>query len=343
MAPPGETHSDKEGEQLDDRPGNSKAGMVALAGRPNVGKSTLLNELLGCKLSAASRRPQTTRNRILGIKTVGADQIVFIDTPGMHRKRSNMDRFMAQEALEGVSGVDCVVLVTEVARATRGRSTPRPRPDGGSPDDQGSPAEIEIHPEDRYALGEISRMARDVPLIVALNKIDLLRDRTRLLPLIEGWRQQGLHTVVPISALERDGLERLESEIRKLLPEGQHLYPDDIITDRAERFIAAELIREQVFVQTLQEIPYSTAVEVDLFEERADRGDICIDASIFVERASQKAIVVGHRGERVKHIGMKARQELGRLLGCPVHLKLTVRVAEDWTHSPSERRRFGYE
>lgn len=309
----------------------TRAGFVVLAGRPNVGKSTLLNVLLGEKIAIVSAHPQTTRNRILGVKTVGAAQMVIVDTPGIHRARNRLNRFMVREALAAVEGVDCVVLVAEVVRSIHGRG------DGGT---AGGP---HLHEDDRYALQQVQKIAPEVPVIVAVNKIDLLRDRRALLPLMAHWQQAGFLRIVPISALANDGIDRLTDEILATLPRGPHLYPEDMITDRAERFLAAELIREQVFRQSREEVPYSTAVEIDRFDERPDRGDVCIAATIYVERTGQLAIVIGHHGRRIKEVGTQARMAIAQHLGCTVHLKLTVRVAPDWTHAPEGRQRFGYE
>jgi GTP-binding protein Era len=299
--------------------------MIAIVGRPNVGKSTLLNAFLGMKLAIVSRRPQTTRNRILGVRTIETDQLVFVDTPGIHRRRSNINRFIVQQALEGVVGVDCIVLVTEVLGPRQ------------------AVKETSLHADDHYVLGEVLKIARDVPLVVAINKIDRLKDRQMLLPVIDRWQQAGYHCIVPVSANQEDGLDRLLRELRERLPAGPHLFPEEMLTDQAERFIAAEFIREQVFVQSREEVPYSTAVEIERFEERMEQADVVIEAAIYVERESQKAILIGHRGGRVKEIGSRARQQIGELLDCPVHLQLTVRVADDWTKNPAERRRFGYE
>ena len=318
----------------------TRAGVVAVVGRPNVGKSTLLNAVIGVKLAIVSPQPQTTRNRILAVKTTGSSQLVLVDTPGIHRRREGLNRFMVREALASLEGVDCVLLVTEVdPRFTEG--------DHGGPDEgMRTPPlapEALLHPEDRYVLSTVRERVQRAPLILAINKIDRLTDRRWLLPLIDGWRQLGLHAIVPISALREDGIEVLVSELTGALPQGPHLYPEDMLTDRAERFFAAELIREQVFRVTRQEVPHATAVEIERFDERRDRGDVLIAARIYVERPGQRAILVGAGGQQIKRIGTEARQEIGRLLGCPVHLQLEVAVADDWTRSASGRQRFGYE
>jgi GTP-binding protein Era len=300
-----------------------RSGFAAIVGRPNVGKSTLLNRILGEKLAIVSPRPQTTRNRILGIHTIGADQIVLVDTPGIHRDRANLNRFMVQEALESLAGVDAVLLLTEVARGGR----------------------AELDAADEYVLEQIGVHEPRAPIVVVINKIDHLAgpQRQQLLPLMALWRDRGFERIVPICALDGDGVDVLLAETIALLPRGAHQFPAELLTDRPERFLAAELVREQVFLHCRQEVPYSTAVEVIGFEERSDRGDVVIEALIHVERASQRAILVGKRGATIKMIGTAARQAIGRLLGCTVHLKLTVHVERDWTHSPQGRRRLGYE
>jgi GTPase len=305
-----------------DAPTEGRSGFVAIVGRPNVGKSTLLNRVLGEKLAIVSHHPQTTRNRILGIHTVGADQIVFLDTPGIHRRRANLNRFMVQEALESLQGVDCIVLVTEVA------------PGAG-------PAQLD--PADRYVLEQIKLHEPGASIVVAINKIDRVRDRSVLLPLMAAWAQAGFERLVPMSALDGEGVSALLDEVLALLPRGAHHFPADMITDRAERFLAAEFVREQVFLCCRQEVPYSTAVEVVRFDERPERSDVCIEALIHVERDSQRAILIGKRGATVKKIGTAARHEIAQLLGCTVHLKLTVHVEPEWSHSPQSRHRLGYE
>ena len=304
---------------------STQAGFCAIVGRPNVGKSTLVNALVGEKISIVSKRPQTTRNRILAIRTDGPSQLVLVDTPGIHRSRSQINRFLNREAIDALCGVDLVLLVTEVT------------------------ADATLEPEDEYVLKQIQAgTPLTVPSILVLNKIDRLTDKQILLPTINRWRDEKLggkefEEIVPVSALKRDGVELLYDQIRSRLPEGPHPYPGDILTDRAERFVAAELIREQIYRRCHQEVPYSVAIEIDRFEERPKQEDVVIDATIFVERESQKPILIGRGGSTIKSIGTSARQAIGRLLNCPVHVTLTVRVETNWTRTPSARRRFGYE
>lgn len=293
-----------------------------------MGKSTLLNRILGEKIAIVSKRPQTTRNRILAIKNIDGNQLVLVDTPGIHRNRANLNRFMVKEAIESIHGVDCILLLTEV---DSGASAARPD------------AELELDPRDRYVLQQIRLQGIEAPVIVVINKIDRVRDQRVLLPLMEIWRQQGYTSIVPISALNGDGVPQLLEEVLRSLPEGAPLYPEEMVTDRAERFLAEELIREQIFVRCHKEVPYSVAVVVDEFKDRPDRADTCIEATICVERESQKAIVVGKGGRMIKIIGSSARDQIARLLGCVVHLKLVVRVEPNWSRTPSGRRKLGYE
>jgi GTP-binding protein Era len=304
---------------------SGRVGFAALIGRPNVGKSTLLNLVLGEKIAIVSERPQTTRNRIMGARTWGKDQLILLDTPGIHRSRANLNQFMIQEALQSIEAVDCVVLVTEVD----------PRGPASQPPD--------LHPDDAYVLEQIEIQGNKAPLVVAINKIDKVRDRRLILPMMEAWRDRGFETLVPISALHNEGFDALLDEVKERLPRGPLLYPEDMLTDRAERFLAAELIREQIFARCRQEIPYSTAVEVEQFTERPSDGDVKIEAVIHVERESQKAIVIGRHGAMIKEIGTAARHAIAKLVNCPVHLKLIVHVEPQWTRSPAARRKLGYE
>jgi len=324
-----------------------RAGFVAIVGRPNVGKSTLLNRLLGEKLAIVSHRPQTTRNRILGVKSwreQGAvSQLVLLDTPGIHQRRANLNKFMVQQALDSLDGVDCILLVTEV--------DPRAGHEHG-------PAAL--HPQDRFVVDRLATRAggggpplecgpsaRDqhregVPVVVALNKVDRLKDRRPLLPLITAWAEHGFDCIVPISALTGEQQGPLLEELVRRLPQGPPLFPEDHLTDQPERFFVAELIREQIYLLCRQEIPYSAAVEVVRFEERRG-GDLCLEAIIHVEQEGQKAILIGKRGAMIRSIGTAARQEISRTLDRPVHLGLTVHVEAGWSRRPAGRRKLGYE
>ena len=314
------------------------AGTVAILGRPNVGKSTLLNRVVGEKLAIVSPKPQTTRNRIVGIwngtialHTGGPPtrgQIVFVDTPGVHPPRSELSRFMVREAFEAVEGVDAVLMMIEA-------------PEGPSPA-HGLPRAATSLPEaERRIIDRI--LEAGVPAVLAINKVDRLRDKGVLLPVIDAWsRREPFKAVVPISATEGVGVIDLVRELLRLVPAGPPLYDEETVTDRSERFLAGELVREQLFLRLRNELPYATAVVVDHWEERP-QGDVVIDATILVERESQKGIVVGKGGQMIRDVGMAAREEISKLLGRPAHLRLHAKVAADWTASAASIARLGYE
>lgn len=302
-----------------------RAGTVAIVGRPNVGKSTLLNAIVGEKLAIVSPKPQTTRTRILGVWNGDGGQLVFVDTPGVHTARGPLNRFMVDQALGTLTTVDAVLLVVE---AETGLTVPR-----GAP----SPA---VDAE-RRLLEIIAESKR--PAVLAINKVDRVKPKDRLFPLLEAWHATQLFTaLVPVCATRGQGVPGVTRELLSRVPEGPPLYDPDTLTDRTERFLVAELVREQLFHLLHQELPYSTAVDVDQWDERTDRGDVVVDATIYVERESQKLIVVGKGGAMIKDIGARARVEASKLLGRPVHLRLFVKVAPDWTESEQAIARLGY-
>jgi GTPase len=305
----------------------TRAGICAILGLPNAGKSTLMNQMLGMRLCAVSPRPQTTRNRVLGVKNSSADgaqaQIVFLDTPGAQRGEGALRRYMREQTLAAAGDCDVALLLCDVADPVQ--RAPEAMREG--------PAAV---------LEELTRTVR-APLLMALNKIDRV-SKPALLPALEAWNATGrFEELIPISALTGDGLDRLEAAIARLLPEGPLLYPEDMVTDRAERFLAAELVREQVFRQLGDELPYAAAVVVEEFRERPERGDVVISATVHVERESQKGIVVGKGGQRIKAIGSAGRAAISQLLGCPVHLLLHVKVSPNWTSGAGGLRAMGYE
>jgi len=283
-----------------------RCGVVAIAGRPNVGKSTLLNRLLGTKIAIVTPKPQTTRDRILGILTLPGAQVLFHDTPGIHLPTKALNRRMVRLAEEALADADLVLLVSDLH-------------------DPRTCLEQEAQVLDRIR-------AAGRPTLLVLNKIDLCR-KADLLPCMERWRSAGLDVQVPVSAKTGDGLDRLLAEVTMRLPPGPSLYPEDDLSDRPVRYLASEIIREKVFLSTRQEIPYSTAVTIDQFEEPPPPRAIQIDATIHVEKDSQKPIVIGRSGAMLKRIGTAARQELEALLERPVMLRLFVRVDEQWTQS----------
>ena len=282
-----------------------RAGFVSLFGRPNAGKSTLLNLLIGVKLAIVSDKPQTTRNRIVGVKNVPGEnpgQVVFVDTPGIHRPLHRMNVRMVDLALDTIRDVDVLVVVVDAA--------------------------VSSGAGDRYVLALVAQAS--VPVVIALNKIDLIA-KTKLLPLIDWYRsQRECAAIVPVSARTGDGCDRLVSAILDLLPEGEPLYPADYLTDQPERVMVAEAVREKLLQHTRAELPFVSAVVVERFEEADTKGIIRVYCSIFVERESQKAIVIGQRGSLIKQIGVEARADLERFFATKFYLDLRVRVRAGW-------------
>ena len=287
-----------------------RAGTAALIGRPNVGKSTLVNALVGTKVAIVTPKPQTTRTRIVGIRTEPEAQVVFLDTPGIHAARSSLNRRMVEIARSTIEEADAVVLVLDAGAG--------------------------IGAGERELIATLR--AGRTPVVVALNKIDT-RPRQVLLPIMAELNQllPGVE-VVPTAARRNDGVDRLLAAVARVLPEGPPLYPADEFTTESERFLTAELVREQVFLATKEEVPYGTAVVIDQFVEREDRRAILVSATILVEREAHKPILLGAKGERLKRIGEQARAEIERLLGTKVFLELFVRVEPGWQRS---RHRLG--
>ncbi len=290
-----------------------RAGHVALVGRPNVGKSTLLNRLLGQKLAITSHKPQTTRHSILGISTRENGQIVYIDTPGIHQRGDKaMNRYLNRTATSVLAGVDLVVMLVDVGNWTE---------------------------EDDMVLQRIGDSR--LPAILVINKIDTLKQREMLLPLLaELTEKTGIDTVVPVSARTGDNCERLEQTILQALPEGENFYPEDQITDRPERFFAAELIREQITRRYHKELPYSTTVEIEEFDVQP--GLYRIGAIIWVERQNQKAILVGKGGQALKETATEARKQLENFFQTKVYLRLWVKVKKSWSADQASLVRLGY-
>lgn len=290
-----------------------KSGFVSIIGRPNVGKSTLLNAILGEKIAITSSKPQTTRNRILGVKHLTEGQVIFLDTPGIHKAKGVFNILMVKTALATLKEVDIILFLVEAARMDEG---------------------------DIFIVGNLKKVK--TPVILVVNKIDLVKKDT-LLPLIDGYsRLYPFQEIIPVSALKGDGVEIIVNRIYELLSEGPRYFPEDVVTDLPERFIVAEIVREKVFELTREEIPYSTAVVVDEFKEDQQKGLISIMATIHVERDSQKGIIIGKGGRLIKEIGTKARLDIERLLGSKVYLQLFVRVQEKWTEDMRILKEFGY-
>lgn len=292
-----------------------KSGFIALIGAPNVGKSTLLNALLGQKISIVSSRPQTTRNRILGVKHVTGGQLIFLDTPGVLEPKGLLNKSLIQISLKSLAEVDLICLLIEPFSARTSL------------------------PENlRFRLSKTK-----VPIFLIINKIDLI-DKKNLLPLMEQSSQVlPFQEIIPVSALTGAGLEILEKSLFQTLPEGPPFFPEDMVTDQTEKFLAGEIIREKVFRLISQEIPYGVAVTVESFKPREDKPLIDIQATIHVERESQKGILIGKQGRMLKAIGQQAREGMEALLGTKVFLELWVRVEKEWSKDPKFLRKFGYE
>lgn len=290
-----------------------KSGFIGIIGRPNAGKSTLFNAIIGDKISIISDKPQTTRNKITGIKNVPDAQLIFLDTPGMHRPKTPLNKAMVQTTKETIDSVDVLLMLVE--------------------------ANTGIRPHDLFLIESLK--STNVPVILVINKIDLI-EKKYLLPLMDKFRTlYNFQEIFPISALTGEGIEDLINLVKDMLPEGPQYYPDDVQTDATERFIAAEFIREKITLLTKQEIPYSTAVEIDLFKEDEEKNLIRISAAINVEKESQKAILIGRRGAMLKTIGTQARMDMEKLFGARVYLELFVRVKKDWTSSEKLLQEFG--
>ncbi len=293
------------------------SGVVAIIGPPNAGKSTLLNHLLRQKIAIVTPRPQTTRNRIMGIITGSDYQMILLDTPGLHEAREEMNRQMVRVAMESLSEADAVLFLTDCSDMAAKKLEKRSE-------------------EYRGYLSGITR-----PVVLALNKMDLLQPE-QLLPVMDWYRNvHPFAAIVPISALQGTGVESLTTELVAHLPEGPQYYPEDIPTDATERFIAAEIIREKVFLLTRDEVPYSTAVVIEAFEEAAEAKSVVIRATILVERNSQKGILVGRGGGMLAAIRKSAAVDIGNLLGCRVRLHLWIKVKKNWTGNTRILRELG--
>jgi GTP-binding protein Era len=290
-----------------------RSGYIAIVGRPNVGKSTLLNQLLGEKVAIVTPKPQTTRNRITGIRTSANTQIVFIDTPGIHQAHSLMNRRMVNVALQTLDEVDGVLWLLD----SRER----------------------VGPEEEKIAGILRKLK--TPSLILLNKIDLVA-KSKLLPLIQRCAEllPGPE-ILPISALQGDGVPAILAMVERWLPEGPRYFPEGEFTDQTERFVAAEIIREKIFLLTHEEIPYRVAVTIDEFSDKEEKNLVVIKATIITERESHKPILIGKRGSMLKEVGQRAREELEALLGCKIFLELFVKVSRGWTEDPSALTEMG--
>jgi GTP-binding protein Era len=293
-------------------PESFRSGYVSIVGRPNVGKSTLLNVLLGQKIAIVSARPQTTRNRILGIKNLEKAQIIFIDTPGIHTPKNLLGKAMMRSAREVMEEIDLVVLVTGADSLMK---------------------------QDASLIGYLGKIEK--PVFLVINKVDLVRP-PELLPAIDAYRKLfPFMEIIPVSALKGEGVDLLLEKILSYLPEGPKYYPDEIVTDQVERFMTAEIIREKIMGKTTEEVPYAVAVEVLNWDERED-GLVSIGANIYVEREGQKGIIIGEKGKMLKAIGTLARRDIERLLGTRVFLQLWVKVKKGWRDDKKVLNELGY-
>jgi GTP-binding protein Era len=294
---------------------NFRSGFVSIVGRPNVGKSTLLNSILGQKVAIASPKPQTTRNKILGIYNHAQGQVLYLDTPGLHRAKGLLNKYMVDQALAACNDVDAILFLVEATDSL-----------GGGDD---------------FILELLAKGKGRVILVI--NKVDLI-ERPKLLPLIEAYAGRfPFEAIIPVSALTGEGVEDLNKTVMALLPQGPQYYPEDMVTDLPERFIVAEMVREQVLKQVHEEIPYGVAVVVESFEEKPEKNLVVIQAVINLERESHKKIVLGKGGTKIRSIGKAARFDMERMLGTRVFLELFVRVEKNWTQSKRMLKDFGYE
>ena len=295
----------------------ARTAFIAIVGRPNVGKSSILNRLLGQKVAIVSSKPQTTRTRIMGVLTEGETQLVFLDTPGLHRPRTRLDSYMVKSVEESVAGVDAGLLVAE--------------------------AGARVSPTDEELIERFRSLG--LPAVLAINKIDTLSDKTVLIPQISAFSERYDFTaVVPVSAQNGNGMQELLDELKKLSQPGGHLFPDDTLTDQPERVLAAEIIREKLLRLTGEEVPHGIAVFVEQMKSRGDASGITdISATIYCEKDSHKGIIIGKGGAMLKKVGSYARADMERFFGCRINLQLWVKVREDWRNRESLLRSLGYD
>ena len=288
-------------------------GYVAIVGRPNVGKSTLLNNILGMKLSITSRKPQTTRHQILGVKTTENIQTIYVDTPGIHQRRGTaINKYMNRAATSVLNDVDVILFLVQVKQWTE---------------------------EDQAIIEKLASV--ECPVLLVVNKMDKLASKKELLPIISELSERyDFAEIVPVSAMNGMNVDVLEQKISPLLPENAHFYPDDQVTDRSMRFLASEIIREKLIRELGQELPYTSTVDIDKYIEDEDL--VRIHATIYVESTGQKAIIIGKKGARLKSIGTAARQDISKLVDTKVYLNLWVKVREGWSNDERALRGLGY-
>lgn len=295
---------------------NDKSAFIAIIGRPNVGKSSILNKLLGQKVAIVSSKPQTTRTRIMGVLTEGKDQLVFLDTPGMHKPKNSLGDYMVRSINESVAGVDACLLVTEAGQ--------------------------EIRENERMLIEKVKKL--DLPCVLAINKTDTINDKEVILEqIIKYSKEMDFDAIVPVSAETGSKLDELKEELKKFTSEGGHFFPDDTLTDQPEKVLAAEMIREKILRLTEKEIPHGTAVVIERMKIRDDKNLMDIDATIYCERDTHKGILIGKKGAMLKKISTYARQDMENFFGCKVNLKTWIKVKEDWRNKENLMRSFGFD
>lgn len=295
---------------------NDKSAFIAIIGRPNVGKSSIHNKLLGQKVAIVSSKPQTTRTRIMGVLTEGKDQLVFLDTPGMHKPKNSLGDYMVRSINESVAGVDACLLVTEAGQ--------------------------EIRENERMLIEKVKKL--DLPCVLAINKTDTINDKEVILEqIIKYSKEMDFDAIVPVSAETGSKLDELKEELKKFTSEGGHFFPDDTLTDQPEKVLAAEMIREKILRLTEKEIPHGTAVVIERMKMRDDKNLMDIDATIYCERDTHKGILIGKKGAMLKKISTYARQDMENFFGCKVNLKTWIKVKEDWRNKENLMRSFGFD
>ena len=295
---------------------NDKSAFIAIIGRPNVGKSSILNKLLGQKVAIVSSKPQTTRTRIMGVLTEGKDQLVFLDTPGMHKPKNSLGDYMVRSINESVAGVDACLLVTEAGQ--------------------------EIRENERMLIEKVKKL--DLPCVLAINKTDTINDKEVIFEqIIKYSKEMDFDAIVPVSAETGSKLDELKEELKKFTSEGGHFFPDDTLTDQPEKVLAAEMIREKILRLTEKEIPHGTAVVIERMKMRDDKNLMDIDATIYCERDTHKGILIGKKGAMLKKISTYARQDMENFFGCKVNLKTWIKVKEDWRNKENIMRSFGFD
>lgn len=295
---------------------NDKSAFIAIIGRPNVGKSSILNKLLGQKVAIVSSKPQTTRTRIMGVLTEGKDQLVFLDTPGMHKPKNSLGDYMVRSINESVAGVDACLLVTEAGQ--------------------------EIRENERMLIEKVKKL--DLPCVLAINKTDTINDKEVILEqIIKYSKEMDFDAIVPVSAETGSKLDELKEELKKFTSEGGHFFPDDTLTDQPEKVLAAEMIREKILRLTEKEIPHGTAVVIERMKMRDDKNLMDVDATIYCERDTHKGILIGKKGAMLKKISTYARQDMENFFGCKVNLKTWIKVKEGWRNKENLMRSFGFD